>query len=48
MMLGPNQKGRFLMVGIRFVEDGTWRMITAYWLDRKDALKLYEIGDRHD
>jgi hypothetical protein len=42
VMLGPNRAGRFLFVPIAPVDRaGTWRVITAYWLNRARALRLY-------
>jgi hypothetical protein len=45
VMLGPNRGGRFLFVPIAPTEnEGVWRVVTAYWLSRARALRLY--GDQ--
>ena len=42
VMLGPNQAGRFLYLAMLEVEPlGVWQVITAYWLQRRRALRLY-------
>lgn len=40
-MLGPTGDGRFLLVAIRHVESTTWRVVTAYWLNRQRAETIY-------
>ena len=42
VILGPNRDGRFLLVAIAPVEDGLWRVVTAYWLGESRRRRRYE------
>jgi uncharacterized DUF497 family protein len=49
VMIGPNYAGRFFFAAIvRTSRVGIWRVITAWSLSRRDALKLYEEGRNDD
>jgi hypothetical protein len=41
-LLGPNKAGRFLLVPIAPVVGSRWRLISAYWLDRRRGQRLYD------
>jgi hypothetical protein len=41
-MIGPNLSGRFLVVGIQYVVNERWRVVTAYWNDDGRAQRIYE------
>ena len=43
-MLGPNDRGRYLLVVIAQVEGDLWRVITAYWLQQRRGERLYREG----
>jgi uncharacterized DUF497 family protein len=41
-MLGPNQAGRYLLTAIANVDEGVWRVVSAYWLRANRGRRLYE------
>jgi hypothetical protein len=40
-MLGTNRTGRYLYVPVIEVSPALWRVITAFWLSKRRAEKLY-------
>lgn len=41
-IVGPNAAGRFHFVAIIPIDDeGTWRPVTAHWMERRRALRYY-------
>jgi hypothetical protein len=41
-MIGPNERGRFLLVPIQHVRGSDYRLVSAFWLNRKRGERIYE------
>jgi uncharacterized DUF497 family protein len=41
-MLGPNLSGRYLLTAIAQIDEGVWRVVSAYWLRSTRGRRLYE------
>jgi uncharacterized DUF497 family protein len=49
VMIGPNYVGRFFFAAIVTTSQrGIWRVITAWSMSKREALKLYEEGRNND
>ena len=43
-VIGPNRRGRFLIVGLQQVTETQFRLVTAYWNNDGRAQRIYEDG----